>query len=532
MAEDIQARLRAGVEAARQGNHAVARRHLQAVVVADPTNEAAWMWLAASSETLDDRRKCLRRVLQINPDNQNAQQALDQLDRVTGTRQQPQRDRQGVIPVWIQVLGAFSGIVILVIIIISLVNAAAGGPNQANTDRTAQAVVESVVNATETPTPTITLTPTLPGIIVSPENAPTLPPTFTPTQAPTATATLEPTVTPFPLNTFRLYYVGLNPGEGQSQLFQSQGDGSGEQTVNLNTSLYAISPDGRQIAFVQTVEEDVVEPVEEEQDPTDIPEEENIEPAEEEGDAAEEASIPAEPTAQPTIVNTGLTLGGDGAVALFVAPINSPGDAERVLPSAARSLSRPAWSPDGTQIVYVRDGNILEVVRVRGTADDGPGSLNTLLDSQTGQKTDPAWSPDGSQIVYAGDQLSPGFLEIYAYQFSDEAVEQLTNDIGNSFAPVWSPDGTRVAFVSDRGGDGDIYIMDADGSRPFLLTFDDSGAEDRSPSFSPDGRWVAFSSNRLGNSFDIFVVDLQGDVLEQITENNRTNGAPAFVPTS
>ena len=84
--EDLQALLRTAIEAARSGDRAKAREILRRLVLRDPGNELAWLWLASVASSEDERRQCLRRVLIINPRNERARQALAQLDL---TAQQP-----------------------------------------------------------------------------------------------------------------------------------------------------------------------------------------------------------------------------------------------------------------------------------------------------------------------------------------------------------------------------------------------------------------------------------------------------------
>ena len=77
--------LQQGVAAARSGNVATARRLLEQVIQLDENNEQAWIWLATVVKTQAERRICLQKVLQINPNNATARQALARLGPVTGT---------------------------------------------------------------------------------------------------------------------------------------------------------------------------------------------------------------------------------------------------------------------------------------------------------------------------------------------------------------------------------------------------------------------------------------------------------------
>lgn len=77
--EELQKKLRAGIDAAKNGDRATARRLLEQVIDIDENNEMAWIWLASSVNTVAERRECLERVLVINPGNTRAREALSRL---------------------------------------------------------------------------------------------------------------------------------------------------------------------------------------------------------------------------------------------------------------------------------------------------------------------------------------------------------------------------------------------------------------------------------------------------------------------
>lgn len=81
---ELEEKLKSGITAARSGNRSTARRLLEEVIAQDPNNELAWIWMASVVESTSERRICLERVLEINPRNARAREAL-------------QRDRKSVV---------------------------------------------------------------------------------------------------------------------------------------------------------------------------------------------------------------------------------------------------------------------------------------------------------------------------------------------------------------------------------------------------------------------------------------------------
>jgi twitching motility two-component system response regulator PilG len=68
--------MREAVTAAKLGHKNLARKLLVSVVEQDPNHEEAWLWCAALAEGEEEAQRCLTRVLDINPNNQQALNAL------------------------------------------------------------------------------------------------------------------------------------------------------------------------------------------------------------------------------------------------------------------------------------------------------------------------------------------------------------------------------------------------------------------------------------------------------------------------
>lgn len=80
MPANIEAMLRAGIEAFQAGKKAEARAFLERVIDLEEHNEDAWLWLSNVVDDPDEKRICLENVLVINPSNQKAKNAMARLD--------------------------------------------------------------------------------------------------------------------------------------------------------------------------------------------------------------------------------------------------------------------------------------------------------------------------------------------------------------------------------------------------------------------------------------------------------------------
>ena len=65
-----------GIAALKAGDRAGARDLLAQAIRLNPTDERSWLWLSGAVETDDERRRCLERVLQINPQHAAARRGL------------------------------------------------------------------------------------------------------------------------------------------------------------------------------------------------------------------------------------------------------------------------------------------------------------------------------------------------------------------------------------------------------------------------------------------------------------------------
>lgn len=149
-------------------------------------------------------------------------------------------------------------------------------------------------------------------------------------------------------------------------------------------------------------------------------------------------------------------------------------------PYAGHLDKEPAYAPDGSRIVFVREGSVIEgrhtydrsalfVVNVDGTG------LRRLTPWRRAHVGTPAWSPDGSTIVFSVSSDPSGLPEqIFATGTDGTGMRQLTfGKEWTSLRPSWSPDGTTIVFtrvpLPMGTGGSRLFTMRADGSQLMQL---------------------------------------------------------------
>lgn len=140
----------------------------------------------------------------------------------------------------------------------------------------------------------------------------------------------------------------------------------------------------------------------------------------------------------------------------------------------------------------------------------------------------PAWSPDGSQIVFTspchgrGDFVDGAFSDSSLFMMNADGtnLKQLTNVPGADFDPAWSPDGKLIAFTSLRDGNKQIYTLDVNSLAVTRLTKIDVNVENSQPSWSPDGTKIAYTVKRVG-TYQVWVMSNTGQDNVQLARSGQ-----------
>ena len=88
--------------------------------------------------------------------------------------------------------------------------------------------------------------------------------------------------------------------------------------------------------------------------------------------------------------------------------------------------------------------------------------------------------------------------------------------------------GASVVFVSDRDGRDQIYSMAGNGFNQRNLS--NSSAYEHFPDISPDGTKIIFSSLRNLPGENIYIMDLDGQNVQQVTTGTGQRTRPRWAP--
>jgi len=121
----------------------------------------------------------------------------------------------------------------------------------------------------------------------------------------------------------------------------------------------------------------------------------------------------------------------------------------------------------------------------------------------------PQWHPDGQWLCFHGGQ--PGRTDIYITRPDGCGFRKLTKNDLNLMSPSFSPDGLQLVFSELYGP---LYTMDLDGVGMTPLP-----VGGMYPRWSPVGNKIVFSNWDVTYNADIFVYDLDENVVSQVTDH-------------
>jgi Tol biopolymer transport system component len=208
-------------------------------------------------------------------------------------------------------------------------------------------------------------------------------------------------------------------------------------------------------------------------------------------------------------------------------------DSTRLIYSGPENISGLRLNGNGTKFVFSK---------TTGSAGDNLEEICTMnLDgSNLKQLTDnfyidiyPAWSPDGSRIVFLSWRDTT--LDIYVMDADGSNQEKLYDSGGNDADIDWV--GSRICFTRNS----QIWIMDDDGQNAARVTDPPNAGQwgytnlpygDYDPRLSPDGTKIVFErlfdDASFNGNYDFYVVNTDGSGETALTHNGYTQGLSSW----
>ena len=201
------------------------------------------------------------------------------------------------------------------------------------------------------------------------------------------------------------------------------------------------------------------------------------------------------------------------------------GSVQSTFMGVATRVASPGAALPPLAVVSARDGN-REIYRV-----DADGNNLARLTIDPASDESPAWSPDGSQIVFESDR--DGTSRIHAMRADGSGVRLLTPS-AKGFGPAWSPDGSSVAFGTLGAPQAAVGVLNLDNGTtsvyPMMVEWIIM------TSWSPDGGRLVFVDEWDSTYFRISSIKSDGTDLRFLAgrppdmSHSSYNQGPAWSP--
>jgi TolB protein len=232
------------------------------------------------------------------------------------------------------------------------------------------------------------------------------------------------------------------------------------------------------------------------------------------------------------------------------------------------------FSFDGKWIIFQRtnpkEGIMCDEMFVGKVPAMGQKFEPRLISSGKGRTTCGAFLKDGKHIVYASTHLGAdtcppvpdrkkygnkyiwplyNSFDIFMADLNGKIVKQLTTSKGYDAEATISPDGKKMIYTSTKDGDIDLYIMDLKTGKEKKVT--NTLGYDGGAWFSPDGKKIIWRASRpktaedvkeykdflaqdlvAPTNMEVYIADLNGNNVKQVTAFGNANWAPAYMPDS
>lgn len=175
----------------------------------------------------------------------------------------------------------------------------------------------------------------------------------------------------------------------------------------------------------------------------------------------------------------------------------------------------PVLSPDGTRLLFVRDGRLW-------LAPIGFGK--PMMIGRVGWAANPTWAPDGRSIAFIG--VAGTKLGLFTLDLRGHRKPRRLLTANQLCWPSWGTNGLIAYTDFSRGSGWSVWVIKPNGrgKRPLLST----SAENWQATWSPDGRSIAFLSDRSG--LEELYVRSNGGPVRALTSDRQLKNAPFWSP--
>jgi TolB protein len=157
---------------------------------------------------------------------------------------------------------------------------------------------------------------------------------------------------------------------------------------------------------------------------------------------------------------------------------------------------------------------------------DGFGAAAITADNSL--VASPSWGVGNRMLFYSTWKLGNADIVAHNLAGSDDNRKVVARYTGSNLSPAVSPDGRKLAMILSKGGSPDLYVADIDGGNLRQVT--QTREDESSPTWSPDGRTLCYATKMDGRRVLATVSAAGGAAKRLVTAGVANPSEPDWSP--
>jgi WD40 repeat protein len=212
--------------------------------------------------------------------------------------------------------------------------------------------------------------------------------------------------------------------------------------------------------------------------------------------------------------------------------LGSPGLADlrlvTPLPKGTVHVDPLGVTPDGSRVLFMTER--ADKPHLEGDLyvvnSDGRGlrQLNPPGTTLNFEAMPASLSPDGRQAAFGVDDA------VFIVDLDGGEARSITNRAGFVWAVSWSSTGEWITYTRSNGTTIVVALVRPDGTDQRSISANDGSLQAAAGMWSPDGKYLLVQYGRPQDQWDLWIMDLEGQYLGQVTHEPSSYGTYSWAP--